>query len=255
MKNGKWELRIGSVLAGIVIFLAVLSFFWTPYGINEIDKTARMAAPSLQHLFGTDNLGRDVFSRAIVGGRFTLLVAVCRLRNLAGRLRCTARQSMNRQHVFDLNGIFWCAEAFGRARSSHDGKACSHGMAMCDRKVTQQFDRMGCSMAQVEQLALAHLTLVGLHHVALDGHAAFHNATFLASKRALQPLKELGVTHDAVFHDLAHAVAHKLARQGLQTAQVTDDEAGLVECADEVLSLGQVNGGLSAHAGVNHGKQ
>lgn len=77
MKNGKWELRIGSVLAGIVIFLAVLSFFWTPYGINEIDKTARMAAPSLQHLFGTDNLGRDVFSRAIVGGRFTLLVAVC----------------------------------------------------------------------------------------------------------------------------------------------------------------------------------
>ena len=39
MKNGKWELRIGSVLAGIVIFLAVLSFFWTPYGINEIDKT------------------------------------------------------------------------------------------------------------------------------------------------------------------------------------------------------------------------
>ena len=75
-KQGKWELRIGLILAGIVIFLALLSLVWTPYGINEMDKTARMAPPSLRHLFGTDNLGRDVFSRAIVGGRFTLLVAV-----------------------------------------------------------------------------------------------------------------------------------------------------------------------------------
>ena len=128
-------------------------------------------------------------------------------------------------------------------------------MAMRDRKVTQQFDGMGCSMAQVEQFALPRLTLVGLYHVALDGHAAFHNTTFLARKGALQPLKELGVTHDTVFHDLAHAVAHKLARQGLETAQLADDKTGLVECADEVLSLGQVNGGLSTHAGVNHGKQ
>ena len=162
---------------------------------------------------------------------------------------------MNRQHLFDLNGIFWGAEALGRARSSHDGKACSHGMAMRDRKVTQQLDGMGCSMAQVEQLALARLTLVGLYHVALDGHAAFHNATLLARKGTLQPLKELGVAHDTVLHDLAHAVAYKLARQGLETTQVADDKAGLVERADEVLSLGQVNGGLSAHAGVNHGKQ
>jgi peptide/nickel transport system permease protein len=77
MKNGKWELRIGLVLAGIVVALAVLSIFWTPYGINEMDKTAKLAAPSLRHLMGTDNMGRDVFSRAIVGGRFTLLVAVC----------------------------------------------------------------------------------------------------------------------------------------------------------------------------------
>lgn len=75
-RKGKWELRIGCVLSGFVIALSVLSLFWTPYGINDMDKTARLAAPSLQHLFGTDNMGRDVFSRAIVGGRFTLLVAI-----------------------------------------------------------------------------------------------------------------------------------------------------------------------------------
>ncbi len=77
MKNGKWELRTGLILAGIIVFFAVMSVFWTPYGINEMDKTARLAPPSWQHLMGTDNMGRDVFSRAIVGGRFTLLVAVC----------------------------------------------------------------------------------------------------------------------------------------------------------------------------------
>lgn len=76
MKSGKIEFRIGCTLAGIVILIAVLSLFWTPYGINEMDPASRMAAPSLQHIFGTDNMGRDVFSRAIVGARFTLAVAV-----------------------------------------------------------------------------------------------------------------------------------------------------------------------------------
>lgn len=76
MDNGKAELKIGCVLTGIIVFLAVLSVFWTPYDINYMDYTARLAAPSLQHIFGTDNLGRDIFSRAIKGGGYTLVVAV-----------------------------------------------------------------------------------------------------------------------------------------------------------------------------------
>lgn len=76
MKNGKTELLTGGILVGTVAALAVLSLFRTPYGINEMDAAARLSAPSLRHIFGTDNMGRDVFSRAIVGGRFTLLVAV-----------------------------------------------------------------------------------------------------------------------------------------------------------------------------------
>ena len=75
MKNGKWEFRIGCILTGLVAALAVISLFYTPYDINAMDVTQRMAAPSLQHLFGTDNFGRDIFSRAIVGARFTLFVA------------------------------------------------------------------------------------------------------------------------------------------------------------------------------------
>ena len=76
MDSGRTELKIGCVLTGIIVFLAVLSVFWTPYDINYMDYTARLAAPSLKHIFGTDNLGRDIFSRAIKGGGYTLVVAV-----------------------------------------------------------------------------------------------------------------------------------------------------------------------------------
>ena len=76
MKNGKFEIRVGAVLVGIIVFLALLSLFYTPYDINQMNPAARFQAPSLTHLFGTDNMGRDVFSRAIVGARFTLLVAI-----------------------------------------------------------------------------------------------------------------------------------------------------------------------------------
>ncbi|MBQ9613515.1 MAG: ABC transporter permease [Lachnospiraceae bacterium] len=76
MKKGSMEIRIGCCLTGAIILLALISLFYTPYDINYMDIRMRMAPPSLQHLFGTDNMGRDVFSRAITGARFTLLVAV-----------------------------------------------------------------------------------------------------------------------------------------------------------------------------------
>ncbi len=76
MKSGKLELRIGIVLIGLMAVFAVISAFYTPYDINFMDAAARLAPPSAQHLFGTDNLGRDIFSRAMTGTRFTLLVAM-----------------------------------------------------------------------------------------------------------------------------------------------------------------------------------
>ncbi len=74
-KKGRTELIIGCILAGIVAALALLSLFWTPYDINFMDTAMRFTGPSAQHLFGTDSMGRDIFSRVIVGARFTLFVA------------------------------------------------------------------------------------------------------------------------------------------------------------------------------------
>lgn len=76
MKDGKVEFRIGIVLTAFILLLAIISIFYTPYDINEMDTSSRMLAPSLKHFCGTDNYGRDIFSRLMVGARFTLLVAL-----------------------------------------------------------------------------------------------------------------------------------------------------------------------------------
>lgn len=76
MKKGNTEFKIGLVIIIAVVVMALVSFFYTPYGINEMDTSSRDLAPSFRHLAGTDNFGRDIFSRLMVGTRFTLLVAV-----------------------------------------------------------------------------------------------------------------------------------------------------------------------------------
>lgn len=73
--TGDAELRIGFVLVSIVLFLGILSIFYTPHDVYEMNTAVRSQAPSLQHFFGTDNFGRDIFSRSMVGARFTLLVS------------------------------------------------------------------------------------------------------------------------------------------------------------------------------------
>ena len=73
--TGETEMKIGFVLVGIILALGLISIFYTPFDVYEMNTSIRSQAPSLVHLFGTDNFGRDVFSRAMVGARFTLLVS------------------------------------------------------------------------------------------------------------------------------------------------------------------------------------
>jgi peptide/nickel transport system permease protein len=57
------------------LFLTVLSLlapYIAPYDPNTIDSTILLQAPNREHLFGTDDLGRDVFTRVIYGGRESL---------------------------------------------------------------------------------------------------------------------------------------------------------------------------------------
>ena len=61
----------------LIVVVSVFAPLLTPYGRDAIDLNNILARPSLTHVFGTDELGRDVFTRLAFGGRFTLLVAFC----------------------------------------------------------------------------------------------------------------------------------------------------------------------------------
>ena len=63
------------VLLGIVI-IAIFAPFIAPYPAVYVDLENRMLPPSLDHLFGTDDMGRDIFSRVVYGSRITLQVGL-----------------------------------------------------------------------------------------------------------------------------------------------------------------------------------
>ncbi len=58
----------------ILLLAAILGEVLAPYKINAVEVTRRFDPPSLTHPFGTDQLGRDIFSRVLVGARVSLMV-------------------------------------------------------------------------------------------------------------------------------------------------------------------------------------
>ncbi|MBB3442376.1 MULTISPECIES: ABC transporter permease [unclassified Rhizobium] len=66
----------GLIVIVILAFAAIFGPSLTPYDYLSQDLASRNAPPSLAHFFGTDDLGRDVFSRIVFGTRTAFLVAV-----------------------------------------------------------------------------------------------------------------------------------------------------------------------------------
>lgn len=69
--------KISLVGAGIVLFFILLAIFGSmiaPEGMNEQNLSNRLLAPSSEHWFGTDDFGRDIFSRVIHGASISLKV-------------------------------------------------------------------------------------------------------------------------------------------------------------------------------------
>jgi peptide/nickel transport system permease protein len=67
---------IGILLLVLFVTVAVLAPAITPYDPAAIDLYHRLTPPSHTHWFGTDELGRDIFSRILSGARLSLMVAV-----------------------------------------------------------------------------------------------------------------------------------------------------------------------------------
>lgn len=68
------KLGVVSIFVIVILFIASILAFLSPHDPNEIDVMNRLAAPSKSHLFGTDDMGRDYFTRALYGGRVSLTV-------------------------------------------------------------------------------------------------------------------------------------------------------------------------------------
>ena len=92
MKKGSKKLNnyliIGAVMAGVILILSILSLFWTPYSPTAMSAALKFKPPSFAHPFGTDNFGRDIFSRVMkaIGTSFLISVFVVLMSSVLGIL-------------------------------------------------------------------------------------------------------------------------------------------------------------------------
>ena len=67
---------VGCIITCTVILFVLIGLFYTPYDPNKMNAALKNTAPSLTHLFGTDNFGRDILSRVMDGAGTTFFIAV-----------------------------------------------------------------------------------------------------------------------------------------------------------------------------------
>jgi peptide/nickel transport system permease protein len=90
--RGLWRRHPASVAAGAVLLLLLVVAVFAPWiataDPNALSPAQRARVPSAEHWFGTDRLGRDIYSRIVYGARVSLVVGFCvaLLATLAGTL-------------------------------------------------------------------------------------------------------------------------------------------------------------------------
>lgn len=67
---------VGMIIFLIIVLAAILAPVIAPYSYKEQDLQNMRALPSLEHIFGTDSLGRDIFSRVLYGAKYSLSIGV-----------------------------------------------------------------------------------------------------------------------------------------------------------------------------------
>jgi peptide/nickel transport system permease protein len=75
----QWRQRnliVGAIMLSMIVVVAVFTPAIAPYGPLDTDYTARLQSPGPRHPFGTDNLGRDIFSRVLYGASIDLRVGL-----------------------------------------------------------------------------------------------------------------------------------------------------------------------------------
>ncbi len=69
--------KLGCFLLLLIVLACLVGPFLSPYGINDVDLMNMYAGPSKAHLLGCDGMGRDMLTRLLYGGRYSLALGIC----------------------------------------------------------------------------------------------------------------------------------------------------------------------------------
>jgi peptide/nickel transport system permease protein len=67
---------VGISIVVILVFASVFAFLFTKYDPSFVNTEERLLPISFQHLLGTDNIGRDIFTRLLYGGRISIFIGI-----------------------------------------------------------------------------------------------------------------------------------------------------------------------------------
>lgn len=67
---------IGASLFLFFVAMALFAFIWTPYSYREVFENMALLPPSMKFWLGTDDLGRDIFSRLVVGAQLSIGIGI-----------------------------------------------------------------------------------------------------------------------------------------------------------------------------------
>jgi peptide/nickel transport system permease protein len=68
---------VGGLVFVLFLLCGIFADVLAPYGLNQINPVNRLKPPSWAFPFGTDNLGRDVFSRCLYGAQLSVIIGFC----------------------------------------------------------------------------------------------------------------------------------------------------------------------------------
>lgn len=69
--------KLGIFLLLFIILACLIGPFLSPYGVNDVDLMNMYAGPSKEHILGCDGMGRDMLTRLLYGGRYSLALGIC----------------------------------------------------------------------------------------------------------------------------------------------------------------------------------
>ncbi len=72
----RWIVIVGAVIIFLLIVMALAAPLIAPYNPNETNLSQKLVPPSAAHKLGTDELGRDIYSRLLYGSRISMLVGI-----------------------------------------------------------------------------------------------------------------------------------------------------------------------------------